>query len=223
MPLYQLLEWTFSTAQLSWLIRSYESTIMTAIAILALVMCFVGFYCYRGCASALVLIGTIHAGFIWLYPLYGRGFAATFGAVVGMVLAFLAFRFYRYSAILISMAIAGGIAWVYLTPFEDNKYYIFAIAIAAGLITLLFPLFGVCTFTSLWGAYTFIMEGARLSPELFNELSGEYDLLKAFGVILVAGLICQFTLFSKQKIFPHIMPKGMEYALEKRKVKQGAP
>lgn len=218
-PLYQFISWVARKYDLLPLLQPYEGKVLAAIALLALGCCFFGFYCYRGMMSGLVLGCIALVGGLWVRPLWGAQAAATFGAVLGVALGFLAFRWYRFGAVTITGVIAG--SWIYpalLGAKLPTAVVIVATILlcsAAGAFTFFFPLWGVCGFTAFWGGLTFAAEGWRLIPSM-GGMQTPVRILLGMG-LAVAGLAFQLWRYRKQMLFKKIMPQKMAYSLEKRK------
>ena len=223
-PIYFFLSWVAEGSQLSGLMQSHTHAVIAALLVLALLCCLFGFYCYRGVVSGLVLCALILISRILLRPAWGALEAVTFCSVVGVAAAFLAFRWYRLGAVALCAVIAGSWMWQLLwhDPLEF-PWWILAIllaAAAAGVLTFFFPLWGVCAFPALWGGLTLAQEGWRLLPQ-FPRLDTPSALL--LGLALGgAGFALQLLLFRRQKLFPRIMPKQLEYRLQKRRQREGA-
>lgn len=213
--LYQLIEWTARANGLLDMVMANQETIVTAITVLALASSLFGFYLYRGVVSVLVFLTMTLIGGCWIGPAWGEQARATFGAVLGIAVAFLAFRWYRLGTVGLCAAIAAGWTWNILGP--QGWFFAVLLGIAAGGIAFCFPFWSVCGFTAAWGGVTFAALGGELLPI-------PQPILTLLGIVLIpAGLTLQLILFRRQTLFDHIMPKRMEYTLEKfRRDKEGA-
>ena len=220
-PLYLLLAWAAENTGLAWLVEQYQPLIVQGLAVLALFSCLLGFYCYRAVASGLTFLGVTLAGFLWVLPLWGKQSAVTFSTVLGVAGAFMMFRCSRLGGVLLCALIGGSWAWQLTGQSQEpailTLVIIGAAALAAGLLTFLFPLWSICGFTAVWGAVVFAQEGWHLWSGLPQ--GGEEALLLMAGLSL-AGMALQSVLFRRQKLFTKIMPRRLEHRLEQRKRKR---
>ena len=223
-PLYQLIALAVREYGLLAPFQEHFAAFMTAFVVLALICCLFGFYCYRAMASGLVFFCVLLIGGLLVKPAAGALTAVTFGAVMGVSAAFLAFRWYRFGAVALCAAITGNFLYVISIQAGFSTPVMLVLTgigcLAGGALTFVFPFWGVCGFTAIWGAAAFAMEGWRLLPMMQEPLS--VAAAAGLGVVLFAvGLACQLRLFRRQELFARIMPERMEYALQKRKGKQG--
>lgn len=222
-PLYRFLEWTAGESGLMWLVQGYQKEILFFVAVLALACCLFGFYCYRGVVSGLVFLGVTLASNLWIRPQWGAQAAVTACAVLGVVVGFLAFRWYRLGGVLLCALIAGSWVWQ-LTgasgqPALGTWALIALAAIAAGAAAFWFPLWSICGFTAVWGAAVFAGEGWRVWSALPGPEEQVWSAVLAAALAAV-GLVLQLRLFHRQTLFPRIMPKSMEYRLQRKREKK---
>lgn len=216
-PLYQLIEWTARANGLLALFSANQDIILNALTILAWISCFLGFYIYRGVVSGIVFLGIALVGGCCVGPAWGAQAGATFGAVLGVSVGFLAFRWYKLGAAGLCAAIAADRTLMALG--EGSWMLPVALALAAGIFVFLFPLWGICGCTALWGGTTLSAHLAQTCPFLARWGAAGEILLGA--TLFLLGLLLQLLLFRRQKLFARIMPRRMEYALSKRK--KGVP
>ena len=218
-PLYLFLMWTARESGLLWMVQEHQDQILTGVALLALVCCLFGFYCYRAVVSGLAFLGVTLGSFLCIDPMWGTQAAVTSSAVLGVIIGFLAFRWYRLGGVVLCALIAG--SWVWQATGGSGMALVLAAlaALLAGLITFFFPLWGICGFTAVWGAVAFAQEGWRVWSLL---PSPEQPLCILLAIVLaVVGLALQMLLFRRQKLFARIMPQKLEYRLQKRREKRG--
>ena len=222
-PLYQFFCWVAGKSGLLWLVESYEEPILLFLAVLALFSCLFGFYFYRGMVAGLTFLCVTAASFLWIEPAWGEHIAVTVCAVIGVSASFIAFRLSKLGAVALCSAIGGSFVWQFAGSLGFSALVfvllIFLGAFLAGLAAFLFPLWSVYLFTALWGGVVFAAEGGRL----WGAVPGQTSLMAPVaGIILaVGGFILQFQLFRKQKVLAKIMPRKLEYRLEKRREKKG--
>lgn len=214
---YDFLMYVAGTYELGGLLSPHEHALSAIFAAAGLLFCFFGFYWYRGAVSGLTFLCTILIGSLLVRPACGEQAAVTFSAIFGVVFPFLAFRWYRFGAVSLCAVLAG--SGMYLAcvqaalPFPATVLLTVSACILAGIFTFLFPLWGVCGFTALWGAAVFAEEGQRLWEVL---PSPGTPAATALGVLCaVLGLACQLYVFRHQKLFARIMPPQVEYRIQK--------
>ena len=220
-PLYLFISWVADLGGLLWLVEPYKEEILSFLVVLALFSCLFGFYLYRGMVAFLTLMCVVATSFLWIAPTWGAHIAVTVCAVVGVPVAFIAFRLRKLGAVALCSAISGSLLWLFLGSPETFTFalviLIFLGALLAGLVTYFFPLWSIYFFTALWGAVVFAMERGRLwgaGPQV-NAMTFVLGL-----VLTIGGFVLQFQLFRKQKVFEKIMPKKLEYWLEKRQKRE---
>lgn len=219
---FGFLMYVAGTYELDGLLSPHEHTLLAIFAAAGLLFCFFGFYWYRGAVSGLTFLCTILIGSLLVRPACGEQAAVTFSAIFGVILPFLAFRWYRFGSVSLCAVLAG--SWAYLLcvqaalPFVATVLLTAVVCALAGIFTFLFPFWGVCVFTAVWGAIVFAEEGYRLWAAL--PLPGTPAAL-ALGVLCaVLGAACQLCLFRHQKLFARIMPQSVEYRIQKFKEKR---
>ena len=207
--LYRFLLYVAGQYGLTGLMQPNEHLILTIFAALALACCLFGFYVYRGAVSGLAFVCTALAGSLWIWPVWGQQAAVTFSAVLGVVFAFLSFRWYRPGSMALCAAIAGSGAYLAATQCGASTaaaLILTALACAgAGVLTFFFPFRSVCAFTALWGAAAFCEEGWRLWSVLPGPGSAASVVLAV--ILAAAGFGCQLFLFRGQKLFPAAKPR----------------
>lgn len=220
--LYQLIARVAAEYGLQSLLLANATYVLRALLILALFMCPFGFYCYRAVVSGVTFLAVALLGAVWVRPHTWELAAVTFSAVIGVVMAFLAFRFYRPGAMALCAAIAASfvlpLIWQGGALSLGTVIILILLCLAVAVLTAMFPLWSVCAFTSSWGAVSFVAYSAELWPNAFNGLGAAM-----LGIVLgVGGCALQLVLFRKQKLFARIMPQRVEYALERRKIERAS-
>lgn len=221
-PLYQFIEWIAARAGLLWLVQNHQTQLLAGLLILAVLCWLFGFYCYRAIVAGLTLLGTIAASYAWILPVWGAQACVTASAVLGIALAFMAFRWCKLGSVALCALIAGSLVlhWVdgYAWP---TILAASAAAIAAGIGTFFFPLLGISGLTALWGAQVLAEAGWRYFCAL-PEAEMAAGVVATTALLAAAGFALQLVLFRKQKLFSQTMPKGLAYRLQKRRERKGA-
>lgn len=213
-PLYQLIEWTARENDLLALVSANQDVILKALMILAGISCFLGFYIYRAVVSGVVFMGIALVGGC-VGPAWGAQAGATFGAVLGVSVGFLAFRWYKLGAVGLCAAIAVDRVLMILGENAWTLPVALALALVAGGFAFFFPMWGICGCTAIWGGTTLAAHFTQLCPFLAH--LGAAGLVLLGAILSLVGLLLQLLLFRRQKLFAHIMPRRMEYALNKRR------
>lgn len=219
---YGFLMYVTGTYELDGLLSMHENTILAIFAAAGLLFCFFGFYWYRGAVSGLTFLCTILIGSLLVRPACGEQAAVTFSAIFGVILPFLAFRWYRFGSVFLCAVLAGSGAYLACVqaalPFPATILLTAVLSALAGVFTFLFPFWGVCGFTALWGAIVFAEEGYRLWAAL--PFPGTPAALALGALCAALGLACQLFLFRHQKLFARIMPQSVEYRIQKFREKR---
>lgn len=210
--LYQYLELAAEKSGQLSLLRSCDPYLPAAICLLALVLCFVGFRTYRPAAAGLALVSLILAGYTWLEPSWGLVKCVTFCAVVGVCLGVVMFLQPRLSGSLLSGAVLAGFVWQAAPGISPLVLILVGLPVAVAV--WIFPVWGICGFTALWGGVTLVAVGSALMGIDINPvLAGILGIVPA-----AAGCVLQLKLFGKkQTVFKQIMPKKLAYYLEKKR------
>lgn len=214
---YGFLMYVTGTYELDGLLSMHENTILAIFAAAGLLFCFFGFYWYRGAVSGLTFLCTILIGSLLVRPACGEQAAVTFSAIFGVILPFLAFRWYRFGSVFLCAVLAGSGAYLACVqaalPFPATILLTAVLSALAGVFTFLFPFWGVCGFTALCGAAVFVEEGQHLWEALPHPGT---TVAAALCVLCAAlGLACQLYVFRHQKLFARIMPPQVEYRIQK--------
>lgn len=182
-------------------IRKYQSYSVWLLLILGFAACFLGFRVYRVFFS-LFVFGTIAvACCVFMRGRTNWGAVVTCFAVVGTVMAFLAYHWHRLGGCIVCGLIGMGIGWLLVPSF----WGILAGGIIAAVFMLQFPVLAICFMTAVWG-------GGVLS---------ELGIIPGGTVLFVlasaAGFAAQMVLNRGQKLFPKVCPDKVRYWIEKRK------
>ena len=219
-PLYRFIEWIAARAHLLWLVQCAQTQLLFGLLMFAVLCCLFGFYCYRAVFAGLTLLSVIAASYVWILPVWGAQACVTASAVLGVALAFLAFRWYRLGAVMLC-ALIGGSLVLYLAGLSAPSILAaLAVAAAAGTAAFFFPLLGISGLTALWGAQVLAQEGWRH----FQALGGAGAMIGVpvtTALLTAAGLALQLTLFRNQRLFSRALPKWLTARLQGRQEKKG--
>jgi hypothetical protein len=169
---------------------------------LGIIACLFGFWAYRTYFSALVLMGIVIV-FCTLLSELPWGQVVAWMSVTGVVVAFLAYRWYHFGGFCICMLIGGCVGWLIYPS------YVLAglLGIAFGAAEWFFPVITIATATSLWGAWM-LFDGFGVDAPM-----------KTVGILLAMsiGIALQMFMNRKQKMFAKPIPQKLRYRLEKRR------
>lgn len=151
--------------------------IFASILLVAFISCFFGFKIFRFISAIMAFFLTALLFIAWMSPKSNMGMIVTAFSLIGLVMAFLAFRWYRLSAFLMCALIG----YSFAAMFISNVWISAAIAIVFGLVAVVYPVIMMISVTALWGGITLGFEGLQL-------IGVEYLWLKIVAsVLFVAG------------------------------------
>ncbi|MBQ4283912.1 MAG: hypothetical protein IJB96_08310 [Lachnospira sp.] len=170
---------------------------------LGIVLCVFGFRSYRALFSGLCVVTIAYIYCTWLASMMSWREAVTAIAVMGTVVAFFAYRWYRVGGLGVCFALGACLGWLICPSI--------VVAIICGVIAAvgqwLFPVIVIILTTSAVG-------GCLLVDTL--KLDGFMYLVAVVGVMAVAVVI-QLIINRNQKLFTRTCPEVFNALLEKKR------
>lgn len=194
--LFQLFAYVTGIAGEIWKYQQFGWYVLLAIGILA---CFLGFYVYRFYVSGMLFGAVTILICTLMNPSSNWGAVVTCFSVVGVILAFLSYRWAHLDAYIFSCVATGLMGWVLF----GNAVGACCMAAAAFVIIRTFPVIGICMISSIAGAW------------ILAEMMGS-NLASGIG-IAVAGIFLQMIMSRKQKLFSSPVPEKVSLWMAERK------
>lgn len=168
-----------------------------------ILVCVWGFHLYRVFSSILFFMGITE---VLCFCMKGEpwGTVAVYIAVLGTVIAVLAYRWNRLGGFVVCAALGACMGWVCC----PSIVVALLCGIAAGIAQWYFPVITICLITSLWGA-CFLWDIVWKEKNIFCGL-----LLAGTAVI---SFLWQLFINRKQTLFRKPYPDWLRYRLEKRR------
>ncbi|MCC7571414.1 TMEM198/TM7SF3 family protein [Candidatus Micrarchaeota archaeon] len=163
------------------------------IMVIALLSCFFGFKLFRLCSAVMAFFLTAIGICEMLRPTAHMGVIVTTFAIVGLVVAFLAYQWYKISVFFVCAILGFSLAAL----FTGNIWICVAAAILFGTISVPFAFIAVTLSTAVWGAVTLGFLGL---PYLGINLT-VYKVLATVG-FAAAGLLMQYLMNRNMGLFP---------------------
>lgn len=167
-----------------------------------ILVCVGGFHLYRAFSSILFFVGITEA-LCFCMKDEPWGSVAVYIAVLGTVIAVLAYRWIRLGGFVVCAAFGACMGWACY----PSVVTALLCGIAAGVLQYFFPVIAICLVTSLWGAWLLLDVAWKTNPY--------YGLLLA-GTAMIS-LLWQLLINRKQTLFKKPYPDWLRYRLEKRR------
>lgn len=180
-------------------IRQYYDFKIVILTLLGVLACFLGFKIYRSLFSIFTFMVTAMGSICFMKNITDWGTIVTTFSVIGIGLAFFAFRWTYLGAVIINSLIVMG----FLSMISNS---IIGIVISCVLIAIAIVLFPVISTIILTSAF-----GGTILGEIFN--------LNKLTImfLIVAGIIIQKLTNQNQKLFEKEYPDKINDFLEKRR------
>ena len=176
-----------------------------AILVIALLCCFVGFRFVRLCSAVMAFFLTAIAICEMLRPTAHMGVIATTFAVVGLLVAFLAYQWYKFSVFFFSALLGYSIAAVFTT----NTWMCFGAAIVLGALSIPFHPIVLILSTAVWGGITLGFNGLSYIGIHLQT----YQILASVGFATV-GMFVQYFM-NKNNLKPYTYSGYAKHAAKK--------
>lgn len=218
-PVIQCLRILSETTEIMWFFSRIEEGIVNVLPLLSMLFITIGFYMFRGLFSAAGFIAVACISFIYIEPAFGHHNAVTFCAIIGVVVAFVAFRFYKVAAVLVPCLIVADrmlrFGKFYEWPHNQTFQFLTIGVILMMISAYLFPLYSVYATTAFWGATVFLEEESfALYGYDFVLLGREYII--GAVILTIAGVLAQSHIFKKQKLFAESNYKRLMKRIKQR-------
>lgn len=171
------------------------------VIVICVLACIFGFFVYRAYFSALVFMG-ISIVLCSALSAMPWGQVAAWCAVLGVVMALLAYRWHHIGGFCICILVGACIGW----NIYPSVVLSVGIGLLFGLLELYFPVIAIIASTSLWGSWM-LVEGFQL------QIVWKIVMI---GLVTVVCFILQMMMSRKQKLFTMPIPQKMRYWLKKR-------
>lgn len=180
-------------------IKEYKDYWIFVLILMGILACFFGFKTYRVFFSLFTFMVLAIVSSYFMKSLTDWGTIVTTFAVVGSIMAFLAYRWTYLGALVINVLITLGLVSM------ASKSIVVTIAMASlvAIVTFYFPVLSVSIFTSIFGAII-IREALKLN-------------YIAVILLFVCGSIIQSLINRNQSIFEKEYPDKLKEFLEKKK------
>lgn len=180
-------------------LRQYQEYGIWVLWGIGILSCFLGFKVYRFFFSVSIFAFVAIVSCLGLEGHADWGAIVTCFAVLGTIMAFLGYYWYRLGAVVICAMAGGAIFWL----FVPSMFFV-VIGIALAVIgVLFFPVVSVCLFTSISGGL------------VLAELGIGWKAM----ILTVAGFLLQLRISRNQKLFKKACPDRITHWLEKRRRK----
>ncbi len=173
-----------------------------AVIVLGVSACLFGFRIYRALFAVMVFSG-ISIGFSYLLTEMPWCDVSAWIAVLGCVVAFMGYFWYRIGGLCVCALIGCCLGWV-LHP----SYLVVALmGLLVGVAQIFFPVITITAMTSLWGTYL-LREG--LDWQFAQSLIGMMS-------IAILSFVIQMRMNTKQKLFAKTIPDGLRFWIESKR------
>lgn len=180
-------------------IRQYYDFKIVILTLLGVLACFLGFKIYRSLFSIFTFMITAMGSICFMKNMTDWGAIVTTFSVIGIGLAFFAFRWTYLGAVIINSLIAMG----FLSIISNSIIGMIILCVLISIVTVVFPVISTTILTSAFGGI--------ILGELFN--------LNKLTImfLVVGGIIIQKFTNQNQKVFEKEYPDKINDFLEKRR------